>query len=100
MGAGEVSAEILDSGASRSVEADLRRLNWALTAYRRSSSALIRSTDIGEIMSGICQAIVLEPIYRLASVGFTNPPPDRGLRVVATAGPARGYMDGLEISSS
>jgi signal transduction histidine kinase len=79
---------------------DLRRLNWALAAYARSSSALIRSSDFKELVTGVCEAIVGENDYRVATVGLVESGPGLPVRLVACAGPAAGYLDGLELSWS
>lgn len=80
--------------------AELRRLNWALEAYARSSKALLRHDDIEDLVTRICEAIVENDIYALSFMGLCEPSPDKTLRVVAGAGRAIGYMEGLKISWS
>jgi signal transduction histidine kinase len=79
---------------------DLRRLNWALAAYARSSSALIRSSDFKELVTGVCEAIVGEDDYLAATVGLADHGPGLPVRLVAGAGLAAGYLNGLSLSWS
>lgn len=79
---------------------DLRRLNWALAAYARSSTALIRSLDFRELVSGVCEAIVGENDYLAATVGLVEHGPGLPVRLVAGAGLATGYLDSLALSWS
>ena len=80
--------------------AELRRLNWALEAYARSSTALLRHDDLEDLVTRICEAIVENDIYALSFMGLCEPSPDRTVRVVAGAGRAIGYMEGLKLSWS
>ena len=79
---------------------DLRRLNWALAAYARSSSALIHSSDFKELVTGVCEAIVGENDYLAATVGLVEHGPGLPVRLVAGAGLAADYLDGLTLSWS
>jgi signal transduction histidine kinase len=79
---------------------DLRRLNWALAAYARSSSALIRSSDFKELVTGVCEAIVGENDYLAATVGLVEHGPGLPVRLVAGAGLAAEYLEGLTLSWS
>ena len=79
---------------------DLRRLNWALAAYARSSSALIHSSDFKELVTGVCEAIVGENDYLLATVGLVEHGPGLPVRLVAGAGLAADYLEGLTLSWS
>lgn len=82
------------------VEADLRRLNWALAAYARSSAALIRASSFEELVAGVCEAIVGENDYLAAAVGLVEHGQDRPVRLVATAGTAIDYVQNLSLSWS
>jgi signal transduction histidine kinase len=81
-------------------DGDLRRLNWALAAYARSSTALIRSSDFKELVTGVCEAIVGENDYLAAAVGLVECGPGLPVRLVAGAGLAAGYLEGLTLSWS
>ena len=92
--------EAIDCGDARPDADALRRLNWALTAQARSLSALIRSDDAQTTMMRVCEAIVASPPYRLAYVGLAELSLERPIRVIASAGPASDYLDGLVLSWS
>lgn len=77
---------------------ELRRLNWALGAYARSVSMLARSASPEELISLACSSIVALGVYVLAFVGIAEPSPGKPVRIVARAGPAAGYADGLDLS--
>jgi signal transduction histidine kinase len=79
---------------------DLRRLNWALAAYARSSSALIRSSDFKDLVTGVCEAIVGADDYLAATVALVEHEPGLPVRLVAGAGLAAGYLEGLTLSWS
>jgi PAS domain S-box-containing protein len=89
------SAEPADGAA---VEHELRRLNWALAAYAASVSTLVRSASPEDLMLRVCQSIVEQGVYVLAFVGLAEHLPGKPVRIVAKAGPAVGYADGLELS--
>lgn len=86
--------------AGAAPDRDLRRLNWALAAYARSSSALIRSSDFRELVTGVCEAIVGENDYLAATVGLVEQGPGLPVRLVAGAGLAAAYLEGLSLSWS
>ncbi|MDR3509473.1 MAG: GAF domain-containing protein [Caulobacteraceae bacterium] len=87
-------------GPAAATEAELRRLNWALGAYARSSEALIHSDNLDDAMDGICRAIVANDVYALTWVGLVEPPPSKSIRIVAGAGRAISYLENLELSWS
>jgi signal transduction histidine kinase len=79
---------------------DLQRLNSALAAHARSSSALMRSSGFDELVAGVCEAIVGADDYLAATVGLVEHEPGLPVRLVAGAGLAAGYLDGLTLSWS
>jgi signal transduction histidine kinase len=81
-------------------DSELRRLNWALAAYARSSTALMHFTDIEQLVTNVCQAIVGDDQYPVAAVALAEDAPGRPVRIVAGAGRAAGYLDGLPLSWS
>jgi signal transduction histidine kinase len=89
--------QFIESGP-RGLGAQLRRQNWALSAYARSSSALTRSGGTKDLMARICDAIVEQPAYALACVGLLRD--DGWLNFVAASGPAAGYLEGLNLTAS
>jgi signal transduction histidine kinase len=82
------------------VESALRRSNRALSAYSRSLSALVHTTEPGETIKRICESIIAEPPYILAWVGVAEDLPGRPVRPLAMVGAATGYLDGLPLSWS
>jgi signal transduction histidine kinase len=85
----------------RRVTADeLRRLNWALGAYARSSAALIRLQSMDELFARTCEAIVADDRYSLAWVGLAEKTRGRPVRPVAGAGAAVEYLKNLKVSWS
>ncbi len=88
------------SAAPDAGQKELNRQNWALTAYARSLTALIRGGGLLEVMSKVCEAVTQDGAYRLALVGLLDDSPDRRLQIAAVAGEGAGYADGLNISAS
>jgi signal transduction histidine kinase len=86
--------------AGAASEAELRRLNWALAAYARSTAALIHADTLDDTVRGICNAIVANDVYALAWVGLVEHAPDKAIRIVSGAGPAINYLNGLDLSWS
>ena len=85
---------------SRGGDDQLRRLNWALAAYARSSAALIRFSSFKELVAGVCEAIVGDDEYLLATAGLIEDGPGAPIRLIAGAGRASRYMDDLHLSWS
>ncbi len=81
-------------------ERQLRRLNWALTAYAASTAALVRFDSTESLMSRVCESIAGQDPYILASVGVPEDAPGKPVRWLAWAGSASGYADGLYVSWS
>lgn len=77
---------------------ELHRLNWALAAYARSSAALIHSSTFEQLVTGVCHAIVGEDHYLLAAAGLVDDAPGEAVRMVAGAGRAAAYLEGLSLS--
>ena len=96
----DATTEHVAAEARRAAEAELQRLNRALAAYSRSLFALIRSSSLDELATRVCQGIVEEPVYIMACVGLPESSPGLPVRLLAGAGSAIGYMDGLNLSWS
>jgi PAS domain S-box-containing protein len=79
---------------------EIHRLNWALSAFARSSAALIRFTSFQGLVPQICDAVVGNNDYLLAAVGLAEDGPNKPIRFVATAGLAAAYLDGINLSWS
>ena len=96
----DASAEHATDLARRAAEEQLQRRNWALAAYSRSLSTLIRSGTLDELVKRVCEDIVQEDVYVLACVGLPEAKPGKPVRIVASAGTAIGYVNGLALSWS
>src|ERR1700744_296234 len=85
-------------GAVAAIE--LRRLNWALAAYARSSAALIHSSSFEEMVTGVCRAIVGDDDYLLAAAGLVEDLPGWPVTMIAGAGSASAYLEDLRLAGS
>ena len=74
------------------------RLNWALEAFAKSAAALTRFDDPTSLFKHICETITEGGRYPLAVVELAENDADKTIRVVAGAGSAREYLNGLELS--
>ena len=75
--------------------------NWALGAYGMAALALGRvQTSESLLLRSICEAITHESIYVLAWVGVAEEGPGKPIRIVASAGSAAKYLDGIQMSWS
>ncbi len=82
-------------------EAELRRLNWALSAYARSATALIHFDNLQGTYQNICEAIIGDDTYVVSAVALVGQGDDSDVvEVVASAGKGVGYIEGLKLSSN
>ncbi len=79
-------------------DTELRRLNWALAAYARSAKALIHFASLQDLTANVCAAIVGDDVYAAAAVARPLNEPGRPVRIVAAAGRAAAYLEGITIS--
>jgi PAS domain S-box-containing protein/putative nucleotidyltransferase with HDIG domain len=99
LGGGEIIIGIFrDVREQQSDRALLESQNWALNAYSSALNGLIKSTTDQGAFTTTCQAIVAGGNYTLAWIGLAQNDPDKSISVAASAGPAIGYLDGIEIS--
>ena len=77
---------------------ELRKLNWALSAYARAADALINSRNLEEIYEKVCTAIVERDDYALSTVALIDGDKDF-LRIAARAGRASDYLDEISLSA-
>ena len=71
---------------------------WALSAYVNASRVLIRAKEIEELISGVCEGVTVQSPYVLACVGLNRNDPEKFIDIVASAGNAKSYADGLILS--
>jgi len=98
--AGKASSNSAFSSAGAVDAGELRRLNWALAAYARSSAALIHSSTFEELVTGVCRAIVGDDDYLLAAAGLVEDLPGSPVTMIAGAGAAHAYLDDLRLAGS
>jgi signal transduction histidine kinase/CheY-like chemotaxis protein/HPt (histidine-containing phosphotransfer) domain-containing protein len=79
-------------------DAEKRRLNRALRLLSDCSVAVVRAKDEPELMDATCRLIVESGGYLMAWIGSPEQDADKSVRVVARAGQAAGYLDGIRIS--
>ncbi len=96
----DMTAEHAADEARLLAERELQRRNWALAAFSRSISILIRSGSVDELVARVCEVIVEEQVYILAAVGLPSDAPGKPVHLKATAGPATGYAEQLALSWS
>ena len=92
----DATAEHTADLARRAAEAAARRQNWALNAYSRALPTLLRAGPLRDLMDRVCEEIVAEPTFIIAGVAV--PQPDKTVRIMAAAGPAKSYLDGVSIT--
>jgi len=88
-----------DVTGRKRAEEHLKRLNWALRALSQSNSALVHAGSEDELFRSCCAAIASAEGYALAWIGLARSDPGRSVKVVAAAGEALAYMQGLEVSA-
>lgn len=88
----------LDERDQAGSEAEIRRLNWALEAYARSTRALVRARSVQEMAERVCSAIVEREEYGLAVMTMAEPLPSKAILPIALAGEAAGYFEGMSLS--
>jgi PAS domain S-box-containing protein len=93
-----VTAAIRDITVQKERWHQLMAQNWALSAYAIAAMASARARSLEDLLKAVCESIVRESIYVLAFVGIAEDSPGKPIRVIAAAGSALGYMDGLSLS--
>jgi len=78
--------------------AELRRLNRALSALGRCNEALVHATDQAQLLNRICEIVVQVGGYRMAWVGFAEKDSDKTVRCMAKSGLNDGYIEKAQIT--
>ena len=73
---------------------------WALSAYAGAAVALWQKHTSESFLEAICDAITREAVYLFAWAGLAEDGAGKPVRVVASAGSAVGYLNGLQFSWS
>lgn len=82
----------------KQAEVALKHANRALAALSEVNRSLVYATQEEELLQSICQAIVEQRGYRLASVGYVQQDADKGIRIMAHAGEDEGYLEMLRLT--
>lgn len=93
-------AEFRDITDQHQREHQLSAQNWALSAFSIAALALGRARTAEGLLQSICEAITAQSVYVLAWVGIAEDGPEKNIRIVASAGSASRYLDGLRLSWS
>ncbi len=88
----------LDITDRKQAEAEIIKVNRALTVLGHSNQALIHATSEDDLLNEICRVIVEEGQYRLAWVGLAEHDEAKTVRLAAHAGDNSGYLDKLNIT--
>ena len=80
---------------------ELATQNWALSAYAIAALALggAHTTEV-LLLQAICEAVTRDSAYALAYVGIAEHDSEKRVRVAASAGSSRSYLDGMSLSWS
>lgn len=82
----------------RRAEAELSRINRALTMLSNCNEALIRADDESALLERICRIVVETGGYRSARVAFMVNDPERTLAIRAAAGQLPDFLRSMHIS--
>ncbi|BCB27587.1 hypothetical protein SKTS_24730 [Sulfurimicrobium lacus] len=105
----EVSAHFLDIRGGRFIvfirditdrkqaERKIKRLNSLYSAISRANEAIVRINDRDLLLNEICQIAVESGQFKLAWIGLVDDA-TQTLKVTASSGPARDYLDGILVS--
>ena len=94
----DASAEHVAETARRAAEEEARRMNWALNAHSRALEVLLHGGSLRDMMQRVCEGIIDTTQYVLACVAIPEHGADKAVRIVASAGPGRSYVEGLSIT--
>ncbi len=84
--------------ARKRADAELHRLNRALSALSKGNDALVHATDEAQLLSQICEIVVQVGGYRLAWVGYAEHDGDKTVRLMAKSGVDDGYTEKAQIT--
>lgn len=72
-----------------------RKLAWVFAAINNVHRAIERARCEAELFQPVCEALTSATPFALAMLCVAEQDPARSVRIVAAAGEARGYLDGL-----
>jgi len=83
---------VRDISERKKAEAEIAHTNRALATVSAVNRQLVYATDESELLLAICQAIVEQRGYRMASVGYAQPDADKTIKIMAYAGHNDDYL--------
>ncbi len=89
---------LLDITDQKEARESLSRHNWALKALSDGNRALVYSESEARLIAAVCEAITAENCYQLAWIGWKEKDEEKSVSIVASAGCAGSYAEGLKIS--
>ncbi|WP_374380921.1 HD domain-containing phosphohydrolase [Dongia sp.] len=87
-----------DMTEKRQAKDELLRQHWALQAISRSNRAMVSADGEEDFLNSICAALTADNRYSLAWVGWAEHDAEKTIRIIAKAGVAQDYLDGLNIT--
>jgi HD-GYP domain-containing protein (c-di-GMP phosphodiesterase class II) len=87
-----------EARARKEAERALKHANRALATISAVNRQLVYATDENALLQAICQAIVEQRGYRMASVGYAQQDADKTIKIVAHAGHDDGYLNIAQLS--
>jgi PAS domain S-box-containing protein len=91
-------SHIRDISARRRLEDEVQRLGRVQSALQAATGLMLRATTEAELYDGMCRVLIDVGGYRLAHVAVPRSDPGKTVEIVASAGHADGYLDGLTLS--
>jgi putative nucleotidyltransferase with HDIG domain len=85
---------------SNSVQEELEKRGWALSALSAAAAALARSDSTDMLIKEVCDAIATQSPYLLAWVGKAEDDQEKTIKVLGGAGSALAYLDDIAVSWS
>lgn len=89
---------VQDITERKRAEIALSHANRALATLSAVNRQLVHADEEEVLLQSICQAIVEQRGYRLASVGYALHDADKSIRIMAYAGHNEGYLESIELS--
>jgi signal transduction histidine kinase len=82
----------------KQVEAALSQTHRALRVLSHCNSAVVHATEEQALLDEVCRVTVGPAGYELAWVGYAEQDEAQTVRLVASAGPAEGFLDRVHVS--
>lgn len=92
--------ELRNAAREQDMEERLAAKRWALRAYAAAALTLVRAESSETLLQQICEAMTNDSPFVLASVAMVGAAPEYPVVIQAKAGPAIGYMEGIEITAA